>query len=843
MRTMAMVLLRTALVVAVCSGSLHAQVFNRNFPDADAGTSSLGDAGATALYMSGLFMHMEHRDGVGVIISDAGSQTSSRQYANFVIGSIPDGSGGFYVSGQFDWVDDSLRSRIVRLTSSGAIDPNFNPPVINSVVRTMMLAGGFLYIGGDFTSIGGSTFNRLARLNPATGAVDNSFSVSVTGNSTARINALESNSNGSMIYIGGNFTTVGGLTRNNIAKIKTVGTIGTDATYNTGTDGWVRAIQLTGNRLYIGGDFQNVGASARSFIAKVDSSAGAPVSTWHPAANDLVYDVKLVSGGIMCAGNFTTIGGKNRNRMAKVNSDGTIATGFVISGTVNDRIASITPGPGTTWYAVGAFTFFDGTTRNHAAKVDASGNVQTWNPGSGGWTDMLTVAYDPNNATSGEFLGGRGDFELLSKHFARVNGSNAVGAEMDTTTILSGYAFRTVGGTQKALVVGPNAYIHQTSGQTFFGRNHFAEWDVASNMTSSQIRPTGTGVFRDIAMIDSNHAIVVGNFDTIQVFDGASWISGPERHNIAEIVFGGSTPVVDTVFNPDAGGNINKVIVNNGRIYIAGTFTSVGGNARNGLAAIDASSGAVLAWDPNPVPAGTVSSIAANASGLMVFVGGTFDSVGGAARARIGCLDTSGTAVTGWNPGANNTVNVVRVDDTVLYAGGDFTTIGGVARNRVAALNVGTGVVDTHWNPNCDNSVLDIAIHNGQVVIAGFFTSILSRARNGIASVTKAAAPPAGKTNVGTATARIASAAVLHAYPNPAHGSADIAFTTPTDGRVELRVFTADGRDAGIVYTGDAKAGERRIVPLRLEGMAPGVYFLRLTGTEVQGVERIIVTK
>jgi hypothetical protein len=72
----------------------------------------------------------------------------------------------------------------------------------------------------------------------------------------------------------------------------------------------------------------------------------------------------------------------------------------------------------------------------------------------------------------------------------------------------------------------------------------------------------------------------------------------------------------------------------------------------------------------------------------MVYAGGDFDgasSIGGQARNRIAALDAAGNAMD-WNPNASDTVYALAVSGSTVYAGGQFTQIGGQARPYFAAF-------------------------------------------------------------------------------------------------------------------------------------------------------------
>ena len=123
-------------------------------------------------------------------------------------------------------VHSSTRYRVARLNVDGSVDGTFNPS--NTVPTAVNAVGaqsdGKVVIGGAFTTVAGASRYDVARLN-ADGSLDSTFNTS-TGIS-APVNALAVQSDGKVI-IGGQFTTVFGLTRNRIARLQADGLGGSD---------------------------------------------------------------------------------------------------------------------------------------------------------------------------------------------------------------------------------------------------------------------------------------------------------------------------------------------------------------------------------------------------------------------------------------------------------------------------------------------------------------------------------------------------------------------------------------------------------------------------------------
>src|SRR5438045_4466120 len=90
----------------------------------------------------------------------------------------PDGKiliGGFFTTLAPNGGGAVTRNHIARLNPDGTLDTAFDPTANGSHVRSIAVqADGKILAGGDFSSIGGQTRNDIARLDPTT-AVAESF--------------------------------------------------------------------------------------------------------------------------------------------------------------------------------------------------------------------------------------------------------------------------------------------------------------------------------------------------------------------------------------------------------------------------------------------------------------------------------------------------------------------------------------------------------------------------------------------------------------------------------------------------------------------------------------------
>lgn len=185
-------------------------------------------------------------------------------------------------------------------------------------------------------------------------------------------------------------------------------------------------------------------------------------------------------------------------------------------------------------------------------------------------------------------------------------------------------------------------------------------------------------------------------------------------------------------------GRVNAIAVAGNTAYIGGDFTSVGGNTRNNLAAIDLTSGRVTGW--NPDADGVVNALAVSVDGSLVYAGGEFNQIGGVYRRKLAAINVSNGAPTAWHPIPSARVNAIDVDADTVYIGGAFETVGPVETPYLAAVDATTGAADASWAPYPDAGVkaLDLAPNGTTVFFGGSFTQVGTSARLNAAAVNAA---------------------------------------------------------------------------------------------------------
>jgi uncharacterized delta-60 repeat protein len=162
--------------------------------------------------------------------------------------------GKILIGGIFDYYNGVWNPCLVRVSSAGVLDGAFAPSLDGRVESIQVQGDGKIVIGGGFTTVNGASRNRIARLTSG-GATDGTFSVG-TG-ASGNVKAIRIQGTGAIV-IGGEFTTVNGTTRSKFARLTSSGAVDTDFTPGTGASSTVFAIELDGNdSMLIGGAFSS----------------------------------------------------------------------------------------------------------------------------------------------------------------------------------------------------------------------------------------------------------------------------------------------------------------------------------------------------------------------------------------------------------------------------------------------------------------------------------------------------------------------------------------------------------------------------------------------------------
>jgi fibronectin type 3 domain-containing protein len=225
-------------------------------------------------------------------------------------------------------------------------------------------------------------------------------------------------------------------------------------------------------------------------------------------------------------------------------------------------------------------------------------------------------------------------------------------------------------------------------------------WGIGPDATTT----ASVGNPRVLAILPVGDRIFVGGtFDSVLDPRGVSY---PVK-NLA--VFSATTGAADLTFRATANNTVTSLASDGSRLFVGGTFGTVNGVARNGLAAVETATGALTSWSPG-VSSGQVDTLAYSAGS--VYAGGNFASTlgsTGVSKAFAAKINASSGAVdTQWLAAPNDRVralNVAADGSGRLFIGGDFTSVSGKSgTNKLAAVALAApGAVDAAFRAGPTN--------------------------------------------------------------------------------------------------------------------------------------------
>jgi hypothetical protein len=177
-----------------------------------------------------------YQPGTGVIDPDFAPVLDKGPVFSVIAG--PPGTNSVYIGGQFTSVNGTSSRGLAQISvtpgnssTDGKLVSTFKGHVSN-YVDALALNGNALYVGGQFTSAGSTAETAVARLNATTGAVDPAFTITLTNpenNAALKVEAMALSPDGTHLAIGGTALTANGQSRPRLAVIDTGGALGATA--------------------------------------------------------------------------------------------------------------------------------------------------------------------------------------------------------------------------------------------------------------------------------------------------------------------------------------------------------------------------------------------------------------------------------------------------------------------------------------------------------------------------------------------------------------------------------------------------------------------------------------
>ncbi len=677
-----------------------------------------------------------------------GSFPSTNGHVNY---SLSDGSGGYYIAGQFTKVGGIAKTSVAHILSNGTVDVAFTANAdygaANAPADVYALAsdGTNLYLGGDFARINNTTRAYMASVLLSSGSL-NSWNPAPND---AVANIIY---NAGTVYMSGFFTNVKATARNYVAAVTTANVL-TNWNPNCNSPVYCMSANPSYTSFFLAGDFTTVKGSPRNYVCKVDNATGA-LSTWNPNPNSSVTALALSGSTMYIGGSFNTVNGISKQYLAAIDTASNSPTSF--SANANSSVEGLNI-ISNKLYVSGNFTQLQSQPRNYAGRIDlTSGIIDSWNPSldnyiwhmTGNGTDVIISGYfnmsnavainkvfnvDVNSYQPGNFtpvgftwgsIGSFGSIAVFGNElsvggsFSYNNGgpySKSSIIVLDTASGMITRSFdkypnsivRSIAATDGKLFVGGNFTSFQNpNGTGAVTRNYLAAYDLSTNTLSSNVYDPDN-IVSEVEADANNGLLAAGSFSLIQTVN---------RNSIAALNLATGFA---TDFAPSANGTIYSLVAKDSILFVGGSFTTLNSFSRTNLGAINTNTGGTTAWSANANA--TVYSLVLKDSSL--FASGNFTNIKSTARNRCAAVTTGAATVLAWNPNVNNTVNTLLLNGNYLYLGGVFSTVGGTARNYLAKVDNSAGTLQS-WNPAPNSNVNVLLKDTGALYVGGVFSSI-----------------------------------------------------------------------------------------------------------------------
>jgi hypothetical protein len=438
---------------------------------------------------------------------------------------------------------------------------------------------------------------------PADSAWDNPFGTGIAGTVHAIAVAGED------VYVGGFFSTAGGVPARNVAKWD-----GSSwSALGAGLSDTVLALAVIDGDLYAGGQFDSAGGIAANYIAKWDGSTWTSLGA---GTNWTVYAIAAFDSKIFVGGRFTVAGAANADGLASWN--GSAWTGYAVGGVVLDQYVSDLAASATELYLAGWFLIDD-----FFGPFYLSGAMR-WNGGSllvvgqqfNGFVTRVGVAgtdvYAAGDFTANNFFGPMNRVAKWNGSSWTALGSGIEGGYVGTIStsgseLYAGGRFTTAGGDTisniarwngsewsslgSGAVASPSQSVNAIAPQgtdLYVGGNFdtagakpmpkIARWNIAAAPEWSWARSAGganseriTGVASD----DTGNVYVTGLFDGSIDFGGGPIASAGSRDFfLAKYDADGNLVWAQTGGGTDLDNAVGVALDSAGNAYVTGNFLS-----------------------------------------------------------------------------------------------------------------------------------------------------------------------------------------------------------------------------------------------------------------------------
>jgi uncharacterized delta-60 repeat protein len=604
--------------------------------------------------------------------------------------------GKILVGGSFTVYDGMVKKYLTRLNADGSLDNSFSiAEGPDSGVYTIAVQNdGKILIGGAFTKYEGTPKNKLARLN-SNGTLDGTFNTGNGANGDIYSIAVQ---NDGKIVIGGGFTVYNGMSRNYITRINSNGSL--DGTFNigTGANNIIYSITIQNDgKILAGGYFFNFNGLNKQYFARLNSD-GTVDTSFNPdkVMGGIYTSLQQTDGKIIVCGVFSILSGALIGNILRLNPNGTYDANFNRGTGANGAVSVLRTQSDGKLIIAGKFTSYFGVPKYHMARFFSDGMLdESFDAGilNDKFNSISTVAIQNDGKI---IVGGLLYYNNngVAINVARINSNGSLDAMFNSGTSDD------ANGEVSAITI-------QNDGKVIIGGD-FTAYGSIDRKNIARLNSNGVldvtfnpglganGKIADIITQSDGKIIICGDFTSY---------NGVERNHIARL---NSDGTLDLTFNPGSAANgfVRKALLtNNGKILIIGNFTAYNGVARNRIARINNDGTLDLSFNPGTGANFSVGDVKIQNDGKII-IAGVFTSFNGVARNRIARINDDGTLDTSFNPGsgANDSVSEFAIqNDGKIVIVGVFTSFNGLGRNRIARLKVCNSTSNIITVSTCDS--------------------------------------------------------------------------------------------------------------------------------------------
>lgn len=306
------------------------------------------------------------------------SFSSGSGFNDFATSSIVQSDGKIIVTGKFSSYNGSSKNGIVRLNSDGSIDSSF---AIGAGLGTSGIGFAILkrsddkiIVVGSFLSYDSTPSVNIASLN-TDGSIDLSFFAGSGFNGNVFCVAQQSDGK---IVVGGTFSSYKSTTIYGIARLNLNGSIDTSFSTGSGINYLVYSvIQQSDGKLLLGGNFSLYNGVSKNNIVRLNSD-GSIDSSFNIGTgfNDEVRCcIQQSDGKIVVVGLFTSYNGASKNKIIRLNSDGSVDSTFNVSSGFNFSPLNVIQESDGKLIVSGIFTSYNGVTKERVVRLNSDGSI------------------------------------------------------------------------------------------------------------------------------------------------------------------------------------------------------------------------------------------------------------------------------------------------------------------------------------------------------------------------------------------------------------------------------------------------------------------------------------